>query len=139
MAKGTSLFLPKVANNQSIKLTSSDTTTAAVCFTAGADDSDVKAIIVTSDDTAIINLKLYICRSSVDYLLGVISIPIVAGSTGALPSPDLLAAASMPGLPVDSMGKPYLPLKNGDTLKVGCLVTMTAAKTCVVSLFGQDY
>jgi hypothetical protein len=52
MAKSTSLFLPKNANNQSITLTSADTSVAKLCFTAGADDSNVKAILATTNDTS---------------------------------------------------------------------------------------
>lgn len=139
MAKSTSLFLPKGANNQSVTLTNADTTTPKLCFTAAADDSDVKAIIVVSNDTAAINLLLYVTRGGTDYLLGTINIPVNSGATGALPSIDILSSILIPGLPVDNVGKQYLPLKTGDTLKVGCLVTMTASKTCWVSVFGQDY
>jgi hypothetical protein len=139
MAKTTSLYLPKAANNQSLILTSADTTTKTLCFTAGADDSDVKAIIVASNDTAAINLALYVTRGGTDYLLGVVNVPVSSGTTGALPSIDLLNSVLLPGLPIDNVGKSYLPLKNGDTLKAAVLVTMTAAKSCYISVFGQDY
>jgi hypothetical protein len=110
-----------------------------LCFTAGSNDSDVKAILVTSNDTAAINLSLYITRGGVDYLLGCVNIPIAAGTNGTVPGIDLLAAAGMAGLPLDTVGKRYIPMKTGDTLKVGPIVTMTAAKTCTVSVFAQDY
>jgi hypothetical protein len=139
MAKQASLYLPKAANNGSAQLTSSDTTSKVTVFTAGSDDSDLKSLIAAHNDTAIINLQLYVNRSSTDYLIGTVSIPALAGSSGSLPNADLLAAAAMPGLPVDSMGKPYLPLKNGDVLKVACIATMSGSKTLHVSAFGQDY
>jgi hypothetical protein len=139
MAKSTALYLPKGTNNQSVTLTSADTTVAKLCFTAGADDSDVKAIIATSDDTAAINLKVYITRGGTDYLIGTVNIPIAAGTNGSTPATDILNSTAFSGLPLDSVGKRYIPLKNGDTLKVGALVTMTAAKTCTVSVLGQDY
>lgn len=139
MAKQASLFLPAGANNQSVTITSADTTVAKLLFTAGANDSDVKSIIVTSNDTAAINLALYVTRSAVDYLLGTINIPISAGTTGSVVSVDLINTTSIPGLALDSAAKAYLPLKTGDTLKVGPIVTMTAGKTCYVSAFGQDY
>lgn len=139
MAKQSALFLPVAANNQSVKLTSADTTVAVTCFTAGSEGSDVKAILVVSDDTAAINLKLYVTRGGTDYLIATVNIPLASGTNGSALGIDLLALTAIPGLPVDSMGKPYLPLKSGDTLKVGCLATMTAAKTCTASVFGQDY
>lgn len=139
MAKQNSLFLPAGANNQSVTITSADTTVAKLCFTAASNDSDVKSIIVTSNDTAAINLALYVTRSAVDYWLGTVNIPISSGTTGSVVSVDLINVTSIPGLPLDNVGKAYLPLKTGDTLKVGPIVTMTAAKTCYVSVFGQDY
>lgn len=145
MPKSTSLNLPQNANNQSIALTSADTTTPKLAFTAGANDSDVKAIIAASNDTAAVNLQLFIVRGAVNYLLGTIGIPAGAGNDGVGASIDMLARdtgfipAPILGLPLDNVGKPYIPLKSGDTLKIGCVATMTAAKTCYVSFFGEDY
>lgn len=132
-------MLPQAANNQSVTMTSADTTALKTCFTAAATDSDVKAIVVATNDTAAVNLLLYITRGGVDYLLGTVNIPIASGSNGTVVSVDLLNAISNPGLPLDNVGKRYLPLKTGDTLKVACLATMTAAKTTYISIFGQDY
>lgn len=139
MSKSTSLMLPQNANTQSITLLPGDTTVAKLCFTAGSNDSDVKAIIATSNDTAAINLQIWITRSAVDYLLGIVNVPITAGAAANIPGVDLLSALNMAGLPLDAVGKRYIPMKTGDTLKVGCLATMTTAKTCYVSVFGQDY
>jgi hypothetical protein len=139
MAKTTSLYLPKGANNQSVTLTNADTTVAKLCFTAGADDSNIKGIMVCSDDTAAINLKIYLTRSSVDYLIGTVNIPTLSGTNGVAPAVDALNAVALPGLPLDSVGKRYIPMKTGDTLKVGALVTMTSGKTCTVSVVGEDY
>src|SRR5258708_5947866 len=105
MAKQVSLFLPSVANNQSVTLTSADTTVPKLCFTAGTNDSDVKSIIATTTDSAAVNLTLWVTRSAVDYLLGTANIPITAGDTGAIASVDILAAALIPGLPLDSVNK----------------------------------
>jgi hypothetical protein len=139
MSKQTSFYLPVGANNQSITLTSADTTTLKTCFTAATEDSDVKSIIATTDDSAIINLRLYVTRSSVDYLLGTVRLAALSGSDGAVNGVDLLNGIAMPGLPADNIGKRYIPLKSGDTLKVACVASMTAAKTCWVSVFGQNY
>jgi hypothetical protein len=45
----------------------------------------------------------------------------------------------MPGLPLDSAGKRYLPLKTGDTVKVRPLAAVTSTKTVYVTALGQDY
>lgn len=132
-------MLPQSTNNFSVKLTSADTTTPALAFTAGANDSDIKAIVATSDDTATINLGVYVVRGGVNYLIGTVRIVTLSGQDGAANAIDILNSTAMAGLPLDSVGKRYIPLKTGETLKVGCLATMTAAKTCTVSVLGQDY
>jgi hypothetical protein len=139
MAKQTSLYLPAGYNNQAVTITSADTTVQKLCFTAGTNDSDVKSITATSNDTAAINLQLFVTRGGTDYLLATINIPTLSGTNGTAVSIDILNATSIPSLPLDSAGKRYLPLKTGDTLKVGPIATMTAAKTCTVTVLGQDY
>lgn len=139
MAKQSNLYLPAETNNGNTTFTSADTTTAKTVFTAGANDSNVKSIIVTSDDTAAINLRLYLTRSGTDYLLGTVNIPISSGVGGTVVSVDMLNSTSIPGLPVDNVGKRYISLKTGETLKAACLATMTAAKTCTVNCLGEDY
>jgi hypothetical protein len=139
MAKTTSLYLPKTANTNSVTFTSADTTTLKTLFTAGADDSDLKAILACTDDTAAINLKVYVNRGGTDYLIGTVNVPLASGSNGSAPGVDILNSAAFAGLPMDSVGKRYIPLKTGDVVKVACLATMTAAKTLYVSAFGQDY
>lgn len=139
MAKTTSLYLPKGVNNNSVTFTSADASALKVIFTAGADDSDLRTLLACTDDTAAINLKLYITRSGVDYLIATVNIPTLSGTNGAAPAIDLLNATAFAALPFDNTGKRILPLKTGDVLKGACLVTMTAAKTLWVSAIGQDY
>jgi hypothetical protein len=139
MPKSTSLMLPQNANNQSVLLQSADTTLAKLCYTAGANDSDVKAIVAITSDTTTVNVQLFVCRGGTDYIIGTVNLPVQAGNLGTVPGIDLLNATAIPGLPLDNVGKRYLPLKTGDTLKVSCQATMTAGKTTYVSVFGQDY
>lgn len=139
MAKSSSLMLPQNANNGSVSFTNADTTTLKTVFTAGANDSDVKSLVASSDDTAAINVKIWINRSGTDYLLAVVNVPITSGGLGTISATDLLSLSAIPGLPLDSIGKQYIPLKNGELLKVSCLATMTAAKTLYINALGQDY
>jgi hypothetical protein len=139
MAKQEALYLGANVNTGSFQLTSAHTTATQAVFTAGSNDSDVKGILVSSNDTAAINLQLYIARGGTDYLIGTVNIPISAGVGGTVPAVDLLNSAFLPGLPVDNVGKRYIPLKTGDVLKVAATVTMTAAKTCTINVFGYDY
>jgi hypothetical protein len=140
MAKSTSLMFPQNVNNQSVTILPADTTTPKVCFTAHAtNDSNVKSMIATSNDTAAMNIAIYICRSAVDYLLACINVPTLSGTNGTAPAIDLLNAAGMPALPLDPVGKRYIPMEAGDTLKVGVLVAVTTAKTVTVNVLGEDF
>jgi hypothetical protein len=139
MAKTFSLPLPQNVNNLSVTFTNADTNATKLAFTASANDSNIKAILACTDDTAAINLRVYITRGGVDYLLGTIRIPTLSGTDGAAPGIDLLLASGMAGLPLDAVGKRYIPMKTGDTLRLACLATMTAAKTLWVSVLGEDY
>lgn len=139
MAKQNSLFLPVGYNNNAVSFTSADTTTLKTVFTASANDSDVKALLAASTDSAAINLQIYISRGGTDYQIGCVNIPANSGTNGVANAVDLLNGTNIPGLLVDSAGKLYLALKTGDTLRVACLATMTAAKTLWVTAIGQDY
>jgi hypothetical protein len=141
MAKQTALYLPKAANNSAVTFVNADGTAYKTVFTAAADDSDLKALIVASNDTSAVNIEISVTRSAVDYVIGTVNVPIGAGmsATGAQPAVDLLNSSSMPGLPLDSAGKRYLPLKTGDTVKVRPLAAVTSTKTVYVTALGQDY
>lgn len=131
---------PQNANNQSVTLTNADTTVAKLCFTAHVtNDSDVKSITATSNQATGIILHLYVTRGGNDYLIGSMTVNGSSGFDSTTPITDLISAAYFGGLPVDNVGKLYLPLKAGDTLKVACDSTMTAGKTCWVNIFGEDY
>lgn len=139
MAKSTNLYLPQNVNTSSYDYQNSDGSTAATIFTAGSDDSSVKSILVASTDTSARVLQLFVRRSSVDYLIGCVTIPIGAGTDGLNPAVDLLSTAMLTGLPIDEQGKPYLPLKSGDTLKAGTTATITSAKHIYINVFGFDF
>lgn len=140
MAKQASLFLPVGTNTFSVIILPGTTTVSQLAFTANVTNgSDVKAILVTSTDTSARDLQLFITRSSVDYSIGTVTIPITAGTVGTTPAIDLLNSTGMAGLPLDSVGKRYIPMAAGDTLRVAPTTTITTAKQIVVSVLGQDY
>ena len=110
-----------------------------LAYTAGANDSHVKALIAVSDDTSAKVLNVYRYDGTNYYLLGCVNIPIQAGTVVGTPPVDLLA--NLVGLPLDSTGKPIIPLNGGLTEKiyVGVQATLTSAKLIAVSAFGEDF
>lgn len=105
-----------------------DTTTYKTLYTAGANDAVVKSLMACSTDTAARNVVLVVNNGTADFIIGCVNVPITAGDTGAVAAVDLLAAALLPGLPLDQNGKRVLPMQTGHILKVGVLVAVTAAK-----------
>jgi len=116
-------------------ITSADTTTAQTIFTAGSNGSKLMSIAATSDDTAAINATIYIRDGTTDYLVGTVNIPIASGTDGSVNSVNLLSPTALPWL--DALGELALP--TGYSVKVGCLATMTAAKTLTLVGIGVDY
>lgn len=124
---------PKAAVQQILP---ADTTTAKTLVTAGTNGTKVTGIIATSDDTSRI-VKLAIVRSAVVYVIGTTTIAANAGNDGTTASTNMLT--SIPGLPVDNDGQPYLFMSSGDTLTAAVTVTVTAAKTISLTAVVGDF
>lgn len=139
MAKSTNLNFTQNLKFGATTIVAADASTLKTVFTAGANDSVVKAINVVSDDTSARVLNLYINNGTTDFLIGAVSIPITSGTTGAIATVDLLGGTLMPSLPYDANGKRVLPLPATYVVKVSTQTTVTAAKTVTVSLMAEDY
>lgn len=139
MSKQTSLFITKGVKNPCYTLLPANTTVLATLYTASTDDAVVKSLMCRSNDTAAMNVVVAVNNGSADFVLGVVNVPINAGSTGAIAAVDLLGGTLMPGLPYDQNGKRVLPLAGGYILKVGVLVAITAGKQIDVSSAVEEY
>ena len=123
---------PKIGLQQILP---ADTTTAKTVVTAGASASKVVSLTATSDDTSRI-VKIAIVRSAVVYTIGTTTIAATAGTDGVTNSANLLT--SIPGLPLDNDGQPYIQVQSGDTLTAAVTVAVTAAKTIsIASVYGD--
>jgi hypothetical protein len=93
--------------------------------------SRIKALHITSDDTA--GQVLQICKTigGVDYILGEISVALGAGTDGATNAVNGLAGTRMPALQSDGISK-WLDLANGSDLKLKSKVAVTAGKTIYI-------
>lgn len=139
MPKSTNLNFTQEVSVVGKRLTSSDTTSYVTLYTATADDAVVKSITASSTDTAAVNLKVAIGDGTTDYLLGTVRIAASSGTDGAAASVDILGSSLLPGLPRDLNNRTVLPLKNGFTLKVGCLATMTSARQADILAVVEEY
>jgi hypothetical protein len=139
VAKSTNLNFTQTVKTPCLALTSANTTTAATLYTASANDAVVKSLVASTNDTTAVNLVVSINNGTSDFVLGTVNVPINSGYTGAIASVDLLASALIPGLPRDLNNRPVLPLPSGYVLKIGCLATMTSAKTCNIVGSVEEY
>jgi hypothetical protein len=139
MAKSTNLNFTQEIEVVGKRLTSSDTTSYVTLYTSATNDAVVKSITVTTTDTSAVNLKVAISDGTTDFLLGTVRVALASGTDGAVASVDILGSSLLPGLPRDLNSRSILPLKNGYILKVGCLVTMTAAKQTDILAVVEEY
>jgi len=112
-------------------------------YTASAEGAVVKGLLVTSTDTVLRLMQLWLNADGVnDTLLGTVSIPASAGNlgstavtvdffTGGTTANQLLAA-----LPRDQSGKPVLPIEGGDILKIST-TSATAANMHVTAIIEE--
>lgn len=139
MAKSTNLNFTQTIKTPCVALTSANGTAAATLYTASTNDAVVKSLMVSTNDTTTVNLVVSINNGSSDFVLGTVNIPINSGYTGAIASVDVLGSSLLSGLPRDINGRNVLPLPSGYVLKVGCLATMTSAKTVNVIASVEEY
>jgi hypothetical protein len=139
VAKSTNLNFTQTIKTPCVALTSANTTVAATLYTSPADSAVVKSLVVSTNDTSAVNLVVCINNGATDFVIGTVNIPINSGYTGAIASVDVLGSALLPGLPRDINGRPVILLQAGHSLKVGALVTMTAARVCNVIAQVEEY
>jgi hypothetical protein len=139
MAKSQALNVTQNIKTPGVSFVNADGVANKTIVTAGVNDSVVKSIMVTSSDTAVVNLKVSVSDGVTSRIIGVVAVAIASGTNGAAASVDLLNAASLPGLPLDQNGKRILPLQAGYLVQVAPLVAVTAAKNVDVVAVVEDY
>jgi len=115
-------------------------TNGVTCFTAGAYGSIIESLVISTDDTAAVNVWFYIYRGTTVIPLGIVNTPLRSGDLGTVANVDALAGSgiSLIGLPVNAQGKRFISLEASDVLKFTVLATMTAAKSLYVTAIGFD-
>lgn len=114
----------------------SDTTTIKQVAPAGINDSLVKSILITNNDTSDAEVSLYINQGGTDYLIDTIKVVSGSGFDGTHPGVDGLANAA---LPLDVAGKKFCNLPAGTFLRASVGTTVGSGKTVTVSAQLQDY
>lgn len=133
----TAPFLQNLKNADGTLTSSTTINTPATIFTAGANDSVLKSLNMTSTDTSARTVQLFVNvgGAGTDRLIGSFSIPAGAGSDPAVQAYDVMRSLYMPFLSYDAFGNKVMNLKAGTTVKVSVPVALTSAK--VIDIFGE--
>jgi hypothetical protein len=86
-----------------------DGTTFKTLYTAGSSGGRVDTLIGTSTDTvSAYVVQLALQKSSVDYVLGEVNVPLGSGTNGSAKSVAMLNTTDIPGLAYTENGSLYL-------------------------------
>jgi hypothetical protein len=118
------------------------TTNAVTVYTAGAYGGRIESLVASSDDTAAVNVFVFLQDGSSNvYPLGIVNVPLSSGNLGTVANIDMLngGGVTLIGMLLDNTGKRYISIPASWTLRVSCLANMTAAKKCHVTAQGFDF
>lgn len=135
MSSNRTPIFPETITTDGITLINADGTAAKALSTPGASGRNIRAVSVTSDDTAAVRLTLSILKSAVTYKIGESVIPIGAGTNGTAKAINMLNSVDATWLNPDGS----IDLASGAVLQVAAIAAVTAAKTVYVVAFGGDY
>lgn len=119
----------------------SDTNGVTICTAEATIGSRVDSLVISTDDTAAVNVFIYIKNGSDIKPLGIVNVPLSSGNSGTVASVDALqgSGVTLLGMEVDNNGKRYFNLGAGEILKCAVLANMTAAKKAHVTAIGAHY
>lgn len=133
MAANTSPIFGLTAKLAEVDIINADGTTKNTIYTAGTDGGVIKHINVVSDDTATVEMQVFVNDGTTSYLIGTVDITTLAGTDGSEPAVDLCDANLIPLL-----AEPlYIP--SGYTIEVAPKAAVTSTKTVWVVGVGVDY
>lgn len=135
MAANTSPIFIATPRVVPVTFTSADTTTAKVVCVAGAEGSKMLGLAAVSDDSATINVRLFIRVGGTNYQVGTVRVATLSGTDGAVSAKELLDPTALVWLDQDY----EFVLGANHELWAACLATMTAAKTLTLTAFLGDY
>lgn len=131
-------FFPQSVNTDKQTFLPADTTTVKAVSAAGTNGSKVSMLLAASSDTTARDIVLYVTISATNYPIGIVSIPITAGTLDTAPTINLLNSSQLQ-LPLDANGNPYIYLGPGATLSAAAGTTVTTAKQITLVATREDY
>lgn len=129
-----------LSNSPSTQGTLGSNTNGVTIETAGTYGTRVISLTATSSDSAVVNVFVYILRSSTVIPLGLVAVPANSGNLNASRfNVDFLNGSNILGLPIDNTGRQYIPLLAGDVLRASTLATLSVGASCFIHASALDY
>jgi hypothetical protein len=117
--------------------TNADGTSVKTCYTAGSDDSIIKAIIVTSTDSSARDIQFYLSDGTTNFQLRRLVIPANAGNSASIAPVDVLS--NLVGVPFDEHGNRVLRLRRNFQLRANLVSSATSGTEIDIIILGEDY
>lgn len=131
MAANVDPIFGAVVHSGGAQFVNADGTTKKTLFTAGTNGSRIDSISACSNDSAAVEMGVYLNDGTTDHYLGNIHLAVGAGYT-TVAKVDGITALMPTALP-------YLDLPTGWSIKVAPAGTVTAAKVVDIVGIGRDY
>jgi hypothetical protein len=135
MAANTAPIFVATANLAEVTFVNADSTTPKDLVAGATDGTKVFAINCTSDDTATVNMQVFMHDGTTAYLLGTVAVVTLSGTDGTSVAVNLLDSTIIPSLDAD--GELFIP--SGYKIQVAPLAAVTAALTVTVVCLAGDY
>jgi len=132
---------PKDRIGFAVKFANADATNQKVILdnSTGTKALRIEMLTITSDDSSARNLQFSRLISAVDYLIGTVNVPALAGSDGSTPRVTALLSSTSGVGALDADGIYVCWLPAGQKLDGKMLIAVTADKTVTVSGWARSY
>lgn len=123
-----------------VQIVSASGTTAQVLAAGGPNGTKVLSIVASNTNSgAGYNVTISVLRGTTTYVLTTVNVPASSGNLASTPPVALLNLTTIPGLPVDSDGNPYIYLEPTDTLQASVSVAVTSGKAVSLETVAGDF
>lgn len=135
MTANTQPIFPLTPKFASAAIANADGQTQKTIYTAGVNGGRVAKLSLVSSDTSNRDVGIFVNGT----LICTIAVPLGAGTTGVLPTKDVLSDANCQSSYFDSNGNLVLDLPAAATLAINAPVSVTAGKTITGNVTAADF
>lgn len=130
-------FTQNINPQAPVSFVAADAQTVKTVFTAGVDDSVIKAILITSTASVPQDIQFYISPDgTTNFELRRVSVPANAGNSGTIAPFDALTT---PALPLDENGNGVLRLRRNFQLRANAFTALSGSEKINIIVLGEDF